>query len=183
MRFWDLGCDQDKPSSQSVVEICKHGNKLPLKMWTRASRWPWRTIVEFTPRIKGCCGATTTATPSGAAFQLFEIRRLLDRIPHYSPLWCHVGELLESHWPCIIIKINPNFFFHFPHPDHLGAQQQTFSVYSLLIPSGYHGVGWGGGGGANGSKKRTWFSLIGLLFIFMSVIFHGAGHSSTTLEL
>ncbi len=89
-------------------------------MWTRACRrWPGRTIVEFAPRRKGCCGATTTtATPSGGAFQLFEIRsRLLDGIPHYySPLWCHVRELLESHHhrPCIIIKSNPpNFYFFF----------------------------------------------------------------------
>lgn len=91
-----------------------------LKMWTRrACRWPGRTIVEFGPRRKGCCGATTTtATPSGGgAFQLFEIRRRLDGIPHYySPLRCHVGELLESHHrPCIIIiiKSNPKLLFFF----------------------------------------------------------------------
>lgn len=102
-------------------------NKLPLKMWTWASRWwPWRTIVKFAPRINWCCGATTTATPS-RAFQLFELRRL-DGIPHYAPLWCHVGELLESHWPCIIIKSTQIFFIFLP----------PFS----FIPSGYHEGKW-----------------------------------------
>jgi hypothetical protein len=114
-------------------------------MWTRAcSRWPGRTIVEFAPRRKGCCGATTTtATPSGGAFQLFEIRsRLLDGIPHYySPLWCHVRELLESHHhrPCIIIiiKSNPPNFYFFSFSafldHHLIHAQQHFRIPPLSL--------------------------------------------------
>lgn len=119
-------------------------------MWTRAcSRWPGRTIVEFAPRRKGCCGATTTtATPSGGAFQLFEIRsRLLDGIPHYySPLWCHVRELLESHHhrPCIIIiiKSNPPNFYFFSFSafldHHLIHAQQHFRIPPLSLCGHFH---------------------------------------------